>query len=152
MATERTRLIDAVLAGIGGTAERGMRMNQAAAARLGVNAIDMQCLQHLQAGPRTSTELARLTGLTTASTTGLIDRLEAAGFVTRVRDAEDRRKVLVHLNIERARADIAPLYGPLIGSWRRALADYSVEELRVINGFLERVSRGFDGELDSPKG
>ncbi|MFE3255707.1 MarR family winged helix-turn-helix transcriptional regulator [Nocardia sp. NPDC059091] len=147
MSTRKTDLIDAALAGIGRTAERGMRMNQSAAARLGINATDMQVLQLLQSGPRTSSELAKLTGLTTASMTGLVDRLEKAGFVTRVRHPADRRRVLIHLNDARARADIAPLYGPLLGTWRRALSAYSVEELTLIIGFLTRVEEGFDKEL-----
>ncbi|MGV9677089.1 MarR family winged helix-turn-helix transcriptional regulator [Nocardia sp. NPDC003482] len=149
MSTRKSDLIDGVLSGIGRTAERSMRMNQGAAARLGVNATDMQVLQLLQSGPRTAGELAKLTGLTTASMTGLIDRLEKAEFVTRVRHATDRRRVLIHLNDGRARADIAPLYGPLLGTWRRALSAYTVEELTLITDFLARVEEGFDQALGS---
>ncbi|MTE15206.1 hypothetical protein [Nocardia aurantiaca] len=72
-----------------------------------------------------------------------------AGFVTRVRDDSDRRRVLIHLNDARARADIAPVYGPLLGSWRRALSGYTVEELALITDFLTRVEHGFDKELGS---
>ncbi|MFC9994948.1 MarR family winged helix-turn-helix transcriptional regulator [Nocardia sp. NPDC127526] len=147
MSTDKGALVDAVLAGIGRTVERGMRMNQTAAARLGINATDMQCLQLLQYGPRTSSELAKLIGMTTASMTALIDRLEKAGFVTRVRDEHDRRRVLVHIALDRARGDIAPIFGPLIGGWRRSLDGYTVQELAVISDFLNRVERGFDAEL-----
>ncbi|WP_459960025.1 MarR family winged helix-turn-helix transcriptional regulator [Nocardia sp. IFM 10818] len=148
MSTEKGALVDAVLAGIGRTVERGLRMNQTAAARLGINATDMQCLQLLQYGPRTSSELAKLIGMTTASMTALIDRLEKAGFVTRVRDEHDRRRVLVHLALDRARGDIAPIFGPLVGGWRRSLDGYTVQELTVISDFLNRVERGFDAALD----
>lgn len=147
MSMEKAALVDAVLAGVGRTVERGLRMNQAAAARLGINATDMQCLQLLQYGPRTASELAKLIGMTTASMTGLVDRLEKAGFVTRVRDEHDRRRVLVHLAQDRARGDIAPIFGPLVGNWRRALNDYTVQELTVISEFLNRVEAGFDTEL-----
>ncbi|WP_225727760.1 MULTISPECIES: MarR family winged helix-turn-helix transcriptional regulator [unclassified Nocardia] len=150
MSTEKGRLVDAVLAGIGRTVERGLRMNQAAATRLGINATDMQVLQLLQDRPRTAGELARSTRLTTASMTGLIDRLESAGFVRRVRDTADRRRVLVHLDNERALADIAPIYGPLLGGWRRSIAGYTAAELRLIVDFLTTVERGFDAELDGP--
>ncbi|MEU8901190.1 MarR family transcriptional regulator [Nocardia sp. NPDC048505] len=148
MSTEKADLITAVLAGIGRTAELSTRMNQTAAGRLGINATDMRVLQILQGSPRTAGELARLTGLTTASMTGLIDRLERAGLLHRVRDTADRRRVLVHLDLERARADIAPIFGPLLGRWRKELSDYSVAELAVIEDFLTRVQRGFDTELD----
>ncbi len=40
-------------------------------------------------------ELAVATGLTTGAITGVIDRLEQAGFARRGRDADDRRKVMV---------------------------------------------------------
>ncbi|MEU6581415.1 MarR family transcriptional regulator [Nocardia sp. NPDC046763] len=149
MSTEKARLIDAVLAGVGRTAELGMRMNQLAAGRLGINASDMQVLQLLQHQPRTAGELARLTGLTTASMTGLVDRLERAALVRRERDATDRRRVLVHLAQDRARADIAPIFGPLLGAWRREIADYTIAELELVADFLTRIDRGFATELDT---
>jgi hypothetical protein len=46
-------------------------------------------------GRLTSGQLAARTGLTTGATTRLIDRPERAGFVRRVADPADRRKVIV---------------------------------------------------------
>src|SRR5215472_4636471 len=61
-------------------------MGQAAADRIGINATDLNCLNILSfSGHMTAGELARATGLTTASITGVIDRLEEAGFVRRER-------------------------------------------------------------------
>ncbi|MVU82859.1 MarR family transcriptional regulator [Nocardia sp. ET3-3] len=148
MSTEKAHLIDAVLAGVGRTAELGMRMNQQAASRLGINPTDMQVLQLLQARPRTAGDLARLTGLTTASMTGLIDRLEKATLVRRERDTTDRRRVLIHLDETRARSDIAPIYGPLLGTWRREISTYTTAELTLITDFLTRIEKGFTTELD----
>ena len=54
-------------------------MGQAAADRIGINATDLNCLNILSfSGHMTAGELARATGLTTASITGVIDRLEEA--------------------------------------------------------------------------
>ncbi|GAB2550052.1 MarR family winged helix-turn-helix transcriptional regulator [Nocardia heshunensis] len=150
MSTEKARLIDAVLAGVGRTAELGMRMNQAAAGRLGINASDMQVLQLLQHRPHTAGELARLTGLTTASMTGLVDRLEKSRLVRRERDPGDRRRVLVTLDDARARADIAPIFGPLLGAWRREIGGYTPAELKLLADFLARIEHGFTTELDRP--
>ena len=73
-------------------------VGQAAADRIGINATDLNCLNILSfSGQLTAGELARATGLTTASITGVIDRLEEAGFVRRERDTRDRRRVVVHL-------------------------------------------------------
>jgi DNA-binding MarR family transcriptional regulator len=52
-------------------------------------------------GPLSAGESARHSGLATASVTNLIDRLEEKGFVRRVRDANDRRRVLVEPRRER---------------------------------------------------
>ena len=52
--------------------------------------------RHGDLGERvTAGDLARLTGLTTGAVTGIIDRLERAGFARRERDPEDRRRVYV---------------------------------------------------------
>ena len=46
-------------------------------------------------GRMTAGRLAELTGLTTGAITGVIDRMEKAGFVRRERDDSDRRKVFI---------------------------------------------------------
>ena len=66
--------------------------HQAIADRLGMNVTDHKCAGILaQSGPITAGELARRTGLSTGAITGVIDRLERAGFAHRARDAVDRR-------------------------------------------------------------
>ena len=73
-------------------------MGQAAADRIGINATDLNCLNILSfSGQMTAGELARATGLTTASITGVVDRLEEAGYVRRERDPRDRRRVVIQL-------------------------------------------------------
>jgi DNA-binding MarR family transcriptional regulator len=70
--------------------------NQVVAQRVGLGGSDSQFVSLLSLyGPLTPGRLAELTGLTTGSVTGVIDRLENGGFVRRERDAGDRRKVLV---------------------------------------------------------
>jgi DNA-binding MarR family transcriptional regulator len=64
------------------------------AARLGLSATDLKCLDLLRATntPLTAGNLVALTGLTGGAITGVADRLENAGFVKRVRDSADRRR------------------------------------------------------------
>ena len=63
--------------------------HQAVADRLGLNPTDHKCIDLLaSAGSTTAGELAEATGLTTGAITGVIDRLEAAGFVRREDDPE----------------------------------------------------------------
>jgi len=91
------------------------------------------------AGQLTAGQLAQATGLTTASITGVADRLEAAGYVRRERDTADRRKVLIHLVPERAIADVAPVFGPVVRAWRATAAGYSDAELELIVTFQRRI-------------
>ncbi|MGH2369932.1 MAG: MarR family winged helix-turn-helix transcriptional regulator, partial [Chloroflexota bacterium] len=78
--------------------------------QLGLGVTDMKTLDYLaRLGPLTAGELGERTGLATASVTGLIDRLEAKGFVRRVRDTKDRRRVIVEPNLE-AEAGVLRLF------------------------------------------
>src|ERR1700744_359744 len=75
------------------TSALGVLFSQAVASRLGIASSDLECLDIVVLrGPVTAGELATATGLTTGAITGVIDRLEQAGFVRRTRDAADRRK------------------------------------------------------------
>src|SRR4028118_2100776 len=88
--------------------------NQAVADRLGMNPTDLQCLNILsETGPVAAGQLAQETGLTTGAVTGVIDRLERAGYAWRERDPKDKRRVIVHPLPERAGHEIGPLYASL---------------------------------------
>ena len=61
---------------------------------LGINRTDGRCLDIITRLGRVSAgHLANESGLTTGAVTAVVDRLEAAGYVQRTRDALDRRKV-----------------------------------------------------------
>src|SRR6476619_4044898 len=90
-------------------------LGQVSAERIGINVTDLNCLNIVAlTGPMTAGELARATGLTTASITGVLDRLEEGGFVRRERDPKDRRRVSVKLNPGPGLAGIGPTFGPLV--------------------------------------
>jgi DNA-binding MarR family transcriptional regulator len=120
-------------------------LGAAAAERIGINVTDLNCLNILALnGQLTAGELARKTGLTTASITGVLDRLEDAGFVRRERDTIDRRRVVVRLDPTRGLRDVAPVFAPVIQAWRAAAARYTDEELSLILDFqreLEQIMR-----------
>jgi DNA-binding transcriptional ArsR family regulator len=114
-------------------------LGQVSAERIGINVTDLNCLNIVAlAGPMTAGELARATGLTTASITGVLDRLEDGGFVRRERDPKDRRRVIVTLNPGPGLREIGPTFGPLVRAWRDAAAGYSDEELRLLLDFQQR--------------
>jgi DNA-binding transcriptional regulator GbsR (MarR family) len=120
-------------------------LGAAAAEQIGINVTDLNCLNILALrGRMTAGELARATGLTTASITGVLDRLEEARFVRREKDPSDRRRVVVRLDSERGMRDVAPVFVPVIKAYREAAAQYTDEQLETILGFqrqLEQIMR-----------
>jgi DNA-binding MarR family transcriptional regulator len=72
----------------------GASFFRAAATRIGMTVTDMQVIDLLESmGPMTAGQLADLTGLTTGAITGMLNRLEEAGFVRRKRDPNDGHRV-----------------------------------------------------------
>src|SRR5580693_10551990 len=139
---ERAELAMAFAAAIRRTGSLMQLMSQAAADRIGINSTDLNCLNILSfRGQMTAGELARETGLTTASITGVIDRLEEAGFVRRERDPQDRRRVVVRLVLEHAVRDVASVFLPMVRDWNEMAAQYSDDELKLIVDFYDRMQQ-----------
>jgi DNA-binding MarR family transcriptional regulator len=108
--------------------------------RAGMNRTDWRCLDILGTrGPMTAGQLAEAVRLTTGAVTGLLDRLESAGLVRRVRDTKDRRKVIVEVTDEVTRVG-APVYGPLVADAAEAHAVFDTDELETITKFI-RIER-----------
>jgi DNA-binding MarR family transcriptional regulator len=106
---------------------------------VGLNATDLECLDLLYlAGPTTAGRLARHSGLTTGAMTAVIDRLEEAGFVRRLRDREDRRCVLVEA-LPAGIKLIEPLYRPLAASTAQLHARYDNRELALVVDYLSNA-------------
>jgi DNA-binding MarR family transcriptional regulator len=115
------------------------RFEDAASEYFGVNRTAMRCMDVLErAGRLSAGDIARQTGLTSGAVTALIDRLEAAGYVRRIRDTADRRRILVELT-ESAQRGAAEVYGPLVEAFVE-YEKYSDDELRLITGYIERGS------------
>jgi DNA-binding MarR family transcriptional regulator len=137
---ERAELAMAFMAAVRRTGSLMHLMSQAAADQIGINATDLNCLNILSfSGQMTAGELARATGLSTASITGVVDRLEQAGLVTRERDGQDRRRVVIRLDTQRALDTVAPVFGPMMGAWQRVAAKYSDRDLRLIVEFYGQI-------------
>ena len=137
---ERAQLAAAFGAAIRRTGSLMQLMGQAAADRIGINATDLNCLNILSfSGQMTAGQLAKATGLTTASITGVIDRLEEAGYVRRERDPGDRRRVVVRLVLERAVSDVASVFLPMVRAWQEMAERYSDDELRLIVEFYGQM-------------
>ena len=113
--------------------------HQAIADRLGMNITDHKCAGILmRSGPISAGELARHTGLTTGAITGVIDRLERAGFARRARDPSDRRKVMIEPKLKQIERKIVPLFASMGRSAAQLFERYTAEELTLILDFAVR--------------
>jgi DNA-binding MarR family transcriptional regulator len=104
---------------------------------------DLRALIHLLDAARAGTQatpgwLAEQLGLNSASITGLLDRLERAGHVRRVRDGRDRRRV--HVVVEERGIDIGwSFFGPLIDRIIATMRGYDEVELETVRRFLHGI-------------
>jgi DNA-binding MarR family transcriptional regulator len=113
------------------------RFEDAVAEFFGVNRTAMRCMEVLdRVGQLTAGDIARETGLTSGAVTAMLDRLERMGYVRRLRDASDRRRVLVELTGQ-ARQMVEEIYGPLTEAMEQ-FERYSDEELMLIRDFLRQ--------------
>jgi DNA-binding MarR family transcriptional regulator len=139
-ATPRRRLEGEFLLALRRAGSVMQLLGAAAADKIGINVTDLNCLNILALrGRMTAGDLARATGLTTASITGVLDRLEDAGFVRREKDPADRRRVIIRLDPERGLHDVAPVFAPIVQAWREAAASFTDEQLETILGFQHRL-------------
>ena len=82
---------------------------------LGVNVTDMKCLDIIALkGSANPSQLAKLTGLSTGSTTAMMDRLEKKGLIERRPNPEDRRGAIVVLTNGAAKK-----FRPSLNRWQR---------------------------------
>jgi DNA-binding MarR family transcriptional regulator len=88
-------------------------------------------------GPLTPTALARRMGVHVATLTGILNRLESGGWITRERATDDRRAVVVS-GVAARQAEVIHLYDGMNVALDEVLAHYSGAELAVIEDFLRR--------------
>lgn len=110
---------------------RAVLFQEAVARSVGLNSSDLQAVSLLMSeGPASPSELSDRIGMSQGGAiTGLIDRLERAGYVSRRRDEEDRRRVLVVANQEKVFADVGHIYGRVVRRWNEYLSTLTEEEV-----------------------
>jgi DNA-binding MarR family transcriptional regulator len=115
-------------------------LNHRVGARLELKDVDLDCLDLIDRdGPLSPSELARRAGLHPATMTGILDRLERSGWVTRERDPDDRRAVRVRAPRKR-NAELMRLYSGMSRSMNKILAGYEDSELELLADFLRRTT------------
>ena len=117
-------------------------LNHRVSTRLDLRDTDLECLDLItRYGPLSPSALARRAGLHPATMTGILDRLEGGGWITRDRDpdATDRRAVTIRGRRERG-AEVLGLYSGMNASLEQICAGYTDAELELLAGFLRRAT------------
>jgi DNA-binding MarR family transcriptional regulator len=141
VARERRRFAIAIGQSLRELAIQLSLLNHQIGAKLDLRDVDIDCLDLIdREGPLSPSALARLAGLHPATITGILDRLERGGWITRERDPADRRAILVRARRERL-PDLLRLYAGMNHSMNQIYAGYDESKLEVIADFLERTAK-----------
>jgi DNA-binding MarR family transcriptional regulator len=112
------------------------QLNDAVAAQIDLRAVDVEVMDLVaRHGPLSPGELASTTGIHPATLTGIIDRLEAGGWVIRAPDPVDRRRILLEAQWSRG-GEITRLFGPMNRSLAALCGDLTPGQLGVVRDFL----------------
>lgn len=124
-----------------GLATAVIAFHEAAARRLGMTGAERKCAGMIaELGDCTPKQLAEATGLTTGAITGIIDRLERAGYARRDPNPKDRRSVIIRpLNRERLEKETVPIFASLTEAMKRLDERYTSEERELILEHLRKT-------------
>jgi DNA-binding MarR family transcriptional regulator len=134
-----TRHMDADAApSLAGETLDGQRVHGTASVDVSTHAVRAAIHVH-QHGERTVGQLASGMGISYGWASRVVDELEAAGYLIRERDGEDRRVVRVRLNPDK-RAEVERAYRWRGQAVEQALEPLSEPEREAVRTFLRRVT------------
>jgi DNA-binding MarR family transcriptional regulator len=131
--------------------DAGAKVRRVVARRAGLGESELLALQHLMLGARGPAEVARLLEVSTAASTGIVDRLVAHGHVERRPHPEDRRRTDVHVT-EAGREEVLGLLLPMFVELARLDAEFDDDERAVVARYLRRTLEAFDAVIDAQPG
>jgi DNA-binding MarR family transcriptional regulator len=133
--------IDQVLRALRRVNLQGSFFGQTVAIRFGLSESDIETLEALiDMGASTAGRLSELTGLTSGAITRVIDRLEQSGYVRRVPDPTDRRRVIVEVVPDKVAA-IQTTLNRVSTASSDEISRYTEAQLSLISDFLGRMEQ-----------
>lgn len=122
------------------------RVRPAVAERAGLSRSELLALEHLMPEALGPVEVSRRIGVTSAATTGIVDRLAARGHVVREPHETDRRRTQVAIT-ESGRAEVFGYLMPMFRALAEMDGELSDDERRVVDRYLERAIEAFRSVL-----
>jgi DNA-binding MarR family transcriptional regulator len=117
------------------------------AERLGLGPTDHKCLDLVREhGAMTGSELVAITGLTSGAVTGVVARLEAAGFLRREPDRNDGRKQILRPVVHRA-SEIHDVLAPVRRDLTVLLESFDASQLTAVAGFLSHATEAVHRQM-----
>lgn len=115
--------------------------NEAAGRSQNLQPTDYNCLMYLAecGAPVSPKDLVKAIGLTSGAVTGLVDRLEHKGYLSRSPNPDDRRGTLITLDEARG-AGFVTAFTEIQAGFESSTAPMSVHELEIVTRFLGYVS------------
>jgi DNA-binding MarR family transcriptional regulator len=137
---KREEIIQAIIAKRKEMSTETIMFHQSVADVLGLHITDHKCLDLIrQYGAMPAGRIAELTGLTTGAVTGIIDRLEKAGYVRRANDPKDRRRTIVEpVRNKKWERKIEAIFIPFHEGMHKLLSSYSDGELAFLLDVLTK--------------
>ena len=127
---------------------------EAISRQLGVSAAERKCLAVLwQLGVATPGQLLEATGLSSGAITGIVDRLERAGYAKREPNPKDRRSLLIKplRQAELARR-IGPAFEGLRGAMEQVIGGYTPAERALIERHLHATIAALRTQTEAMEG
>ncbi|MFD5828593.1 MarR family winged helix-turn-helix transcriptional regulator [Lentzea sp. NPDC060358] len=121
--------------------QAGREMQAAMARRLGVRITDVQAVDHVVSAeaPIGPVELGDRLGIRSASATVLVDRLVGAGHLTRARDPQDGRRVVLGAT-DHARDEVRQALTPLLHDVAAISGRLDDDQVATVLGFLAELT------------
>lgn len=140
LVTNRNDMIQAINNKFREMSTETIMFHQAVADVLGLHITDHKCLDLIyRFGAMPAGRIAELTGLTTGAVTGIIDRLEKAGYVRRADDPQDRRRTIVEpTRNKRLERKLDLIFNPLSDRMRKLMSTYSDSQLTFLFDVLTK--------------
>ena len=154
---KREEVMHAIVEKFGEMSTEMIMFHQVVADVLGLHITDHKGLDIIHRfGAMPAGRLAELTGLTTGAVTGIIDRLEEAGYLRRTNDPQDRRRTIVEPTRNRKlERKIEAIFAPLHQRMQKLLSPHSDTELAFLldatTEFTEQMREG-SKKLRHPQG